>query len=122
MQTKAHAHSDPRLVGRDLFDPTHQPEAFVAIDQGHIVGRALRRMHNGRGVNGPDPCADPPFQLVAAREWTQHPGKKHGSPRREAELIGELASLEMIEVDSEGRLNLCRHGLLPVFTSQFQLS
>jgi len=122
MSRPREAQSDPHLVGRDLLDPAHHPEAFLTVDQRHIVGRALRRMHNGRSVDGPDPCADAPFQPVAAGEGTQHAGEKHRSPRREAELIGELAALEMIEVDPERRLNVCRHGLLPVFTSQFQLS
>src|SRR5215471_7074785 len=119
MHTKTHTQSDPHLVGRDLLDPAHHPEAFVTVDQGHIVGGALHWMHNGRSVNGPDPCADPPFQPVAAGEGTEHAGEKDGSPRREAELVGELASIEVIQVDLEGRLNVWLHGLLLVFTSQF---
>jgi len=106
MQTKAHAHSDPHLVGRDLFNPTHHPEAFVAIDQGEIVGRALRRMHNSRSVNGPDPCADPPFQPVAAREWTQHPGK--AAPRKPSRVQvpgGEDDTSNLPDEDKEDEIS-----------------
>src|SRR5262245_62105260 len=71
---EAHALPDAHLFGRDVLHPAHQAEAFIAVDQRHVERLALRRMHDGRGVDRSQPLADPPFQPRAAGERTDDAG------------------------------------------------
>src|SRR4029079_14315373 len=98
MHPEAHALADATLLRRDVFDPAHQAETFVAIDQGDIERLALRRVHDRRGIDSAEPFADAPFQLAAAGVWAKHARIKHGTLRLAAELIGQFAAREMILV------------------------
>src|SRR4051812_30708936 len=98
MHTETHALSDAHLLRRDVFDPAHQAEAFDAIDQGDVERLALRGMHHGGRIDGAQPFADAPFQLVATGEGTEYARKKYRTPRFAAELIGQFIAGEMIEV------------------------
>src|SRR5436853_4843869 len=98
MHTEAHALSDPHLFRCDVFDPAHQTEAFVAVDQSHIEWLALRRVHDRCGIDGAEPLADAPFQSVATGEWAKDAGIEYCTSRFTAELVGQLAAREMILV------------------------
>ena len=80
---------------------------------GSLGRRAFGRMHDGGRVNGATPFADAPFELVASGERTNDAREKHRPVRLGAELIGELAALEMLEVHLVRRLSCCRHVTLP---------
>src|SRR5215208_4063116 len=109
MHAEMHALSDTHLFRRDVFDPAHQTEAFVAIDQRHIERLALRGVHDRRRVDGAEPFADAPFQPVAAGEWTQHARIKHRASRFRAELIGQLTAYEVILVCLERSVLIAGH-------------
>src|SRR5215203_490761 len=98
MDTETHALPDAHLLRCDIFDPAHQTEAFVAIDQSHIERLALRRVHDGCRIDGAEPFADAPFQLVATGEWAKEARIKHRASRFAAELIGQFIAREMILV------------------------
>ena len=106
MHAEADAHADLHLHRVDVLDPAHQAEAFVAVDQRDVVGLALGRMHDGGRVDRAEPLADPPFELAAAGERADHARVEHRLARLGAELIGELALLEVLEIGLERRL-LC---------------
>src|SRR5262249_47626901 len=98
MRAKADALPDAYRVGRDVLDAAHQAEAFIAVDQRYVEGLALRRVHDGRRIDGAEPLADAPFQLVAAREGTDHARIEHGTAGFRTELIGKLAAGQMIKI------------------------
>src|SRR5262249_23714558 len=87
----------------------HQAEAFIAVDQRHVERLALRGMHDGRRVDRSQPLADPPFQPRAAGEWTDDAGIEHRASGVRAELIGQLAAREVIEIGLEGRVLIAGH-------------
>src|SRR6266852_3356582 len=101
MHAEAHALADANLLRRDVFDPAHQTEAFVAIDQSDIERLALRGVHDRCRIDGAEPFADAPFELVAAGEWAKDPRIKHRASRLATELIGQLIAREMILVGFE---------------------
>jgi hypothetical protein len=88
--------------GGDALDPAHQPETLVAVDQRHVVGGALLRMHDRGGVDRAQALADAPFQLVATREWAEETRIKNRAARLWAELVGELTALEMGKISGKG--------------------
>ena len=108
MHAQAHALADLDLVGGDVLDPAHQAEALVAVDQRHVEGLAFARMHDGRRVDGAEALAHPPLELVAAGEGAHHARIEHRLAGLGAELIGELALLQVLHVDRVRRF-LARH-------------
>src|SRR5260370_28246505 len=89
------AHADTYSFRCDVLDPAHQPEAFVAIDQGDVVRRALARMRDRRRVDRAEPGAQAPFETVAAGKGTDDAGVKHRPFRVPAPLIGQLTLFEV---------------------------
>src|SRR6516164_6076555 len=98
MDAKAYPLPDADLVRRDVFHPAHQAEAFVAIDQRNIERLAFDGMHDRRRVDRSEPLADAPFQPVTTGEGTKHARVEYGASRLGAELVGQLAAREMIEI------------------------
>src|SRR5947208_16070148 len=98
MHAETYALSDAHLLRCDVFDPAHQAEAFVAIDQGDVERLALRGMHQGGRIDGAQPFADAPFQLVVAGEGTEYARKKYRTPLLPAILLGQLIMGLLIKV------------------------
>jgi hypothetical protein len=109
MRAEAHTQSDTDVLRSNAFHPTHQTEPFVAIDQGHVERLAFRRVHDGCRVYSSKPFADTPFQPIAASEGAKHARIEYGSLGIAAELIGQLAAREMVEVCFEWSVLIAGH-------------
>src|SRR5262245_38994995 len=106
---KFDAHTDANLLRGDALDPAHQPEALVTVDQGNVVGGAFRRMHDSGRVDRAQALAHTPFEPIASREGTDETRIKDRTTRLRAELVGELAALEMGKICAEWRRLGCGH-------------
>src|SRR5262245_50205599 len=112
MHPEADALADLHLHRIDALHTAHQPEAFVAVDECDIEGRALGGMHDGGGVHGAGPLTDAPFQVGAAGKRAKQAGVEHRLARFGAILVGEFALFEVGEISVERRWLTCRHEIL----------
>jgi hypothetical protein len=74
MDAKLDPHADLDRLGGDVLDPTHQPKALVAINEGDIVGGTFARMRHRCRIDRAEPGADPPFEPIAAAKRTNDAG------------------------------------------------
>src|ERR1700737_3680936 len=102
MDAELDPHADLDGLGGDVLDPAHQPEAFVAINEGHIVGCPLARVGDGRRVRRAEPGDGPPFEPIAAAKGTDHTRVEHHLLRLGAPLVGQLALFEVRLIDRQG--------------------
>src|SRR5262245_19079104 len=103
MHAETHALADLHLLRRNFLNPTHQAEALIAVDQRNVEGLTLGRMHDRRGVHRSKPLTDAPFEPIAAGKGTKQARIEDDSSRFGAELIGQLAALEVVYVCLEWR-------------------
>ncbi|MNT61596.1 hypothetical protein D3C72_1992520 [compost metagenome] len=103
-------------VGRNAFHAAHEPDAFLQVDESHVVvaPRVGLAPHDGGGINGAAPVGRGPCEFVRAAMGADHSGIEHRAVAAGAMLNKKPALVERLAIL---RLDALRHGFLLIGNS-----